>query len=88
MRVTECAESSAPEPDPAYRDFSQPIQERVNDLVARMTLKEKVSQMVYDTPAIERLDVPKYNCWRLALCAGGIRSVTPWIRRARRSKTL
>ena len=59
--------SSQPIPRPAYQDSSLPIQERVNDLVSRMALKEKISQMVYDAPAIERLGIPKYNWWNECL---------------------
>ena len=43
------------------------LQERVADLVSRMTLKEKVSQMVFDAPAIERLGIPQYNWWNECL---------------------
>jgi len=32
-----------------------------------MTLEEKVSQMVFDAPAIERLGVPRYNWWNECL---------------------
>ncbi|MCX7682069.1 MAG: glycoside hydrolase family 3 C-terminal domain-containing protein [Anaerolineae bacterium] len=48
---------------PPYKDPGRSIEERVEDLVSRMTLEEKISQMVYDAPAIERLDVPAYNWW-------------------------
>jgi beta-glucosidase len=50
-----------------YKNPSAPIDERVNDLISRMTLEEKVSQMLYDSPAIERLDVPAYNWWNECL---------------------
>ncbi len=63
-----------------YQDPSQPIADRVKDLVSRMTLQEKVSQMVYDAPAIERLDVPKYNWWNECLHGvgrAGIATVFP-----------
>jgi beta-glucosidase len=50
-----------------YQDPAQPVADRVKDLVSRMTLEEKISQMVYDAPAIERLDVPKYNWWNECL---------------------
>lgn len=30
---------------PAYRDYDAPIEDRVNDLLPRMTLEEKVSQL-------------------------------------------
>jgi len=42
-------------------------QERAADLVSRMTLAEKVSQMVHDAPAIERLGIPAYNWWNECL---------------------
>ncbi|MFH1195135.1 MAG: glycoside hydrolase family 3 C-terminal domain-containing protein [bacterium] len=56
------------------------IEERVNDLVSRMTLEEKVSQMVYNSPAIERLGIPEYNWWNEALhgvARNGIATVFP-----------
>ncbi len=39
------------------------IEERVDDLVGRMTLEEKVAQMGNEAPSIERLGVPEYNWW-------------------------
>ena len=50
-----------------YLDPDLPLEERVSDLVARMTLDEKVSQMLYNAPAIERLGIPEYNWWNEAL---------------------
>ncbi|MGD8623938.1 MAG: glycoside hydrolase family 3 C-terminal domain-containing protein [Anaerolineae bacterium] len=50
-----------------YKETSSPIKERVADLVSRMTLEEKISQMVFDAPAIERLGVPAYNWWNECL---------------------
>lgn len=47
---------------PLYKDSDSPIKDRVQDLVSKMTLEEKISQMVFNAPAIERLDIPKY-CW-------------------------
>jgi beta-glucosidase len=43
------------------------IEERVNDLASRLTLREKISQMVYNAPAIERLGIPEYNWWNECL---------------------
>lgn len=48
-------------PDYPFRDTSLPIEQRVEDLVSRLTLEEKVSQMVNNTPAIDRLGIPAYD---------------------------
>ncbi|GAB4529588.1 MAG: glycoside hydrolase family 3 protein [Anaerolineae bacterium] len=50
-----------------YKEPSLPIEERVTSLVSQMTLEEKVSQMVFDAPAIERLGIPQYNWWNEGL---------------------
>lgn len=46
-----------------FLDPDLSTEQRVDDLVSRMTLDEKISQMVNDAPAIERLGVPRYNWW-------------------------
>lgn len=43
------------------------FRERAAALVAQMTLEEKVSQTLYNAPAIERLGIPAYNWWNEAL---------------------
>jgi len=50
-----------------YLNPDLPLGRRVDDLVSRMTLEEKVSQMQDVAPAIERLGVPQYNWWNEAL---------------------
>ena len=50
-----------------FQDPSLPIEQRVNDLVSRMTLEEKVLQMQHTAPAIPRLGVPSYDWWNEAL---------------------
>ncbi len=50
-----------------FQDRSLNIEARVNDLVARMTLEEKVAQMLNAAPAIPRLGVPAYNWWSESL---------------------
>jgi len=52
---------------PVYLDPSCSFEERAKDLVSRMTIEEKVSQMLHTAPAIERLGVPAYNWWNEAL---------------------
>lgn len=53
--------------DPIYMDTSYSFEERAADLVSRMTLEEKVSQLGKDAPAIERLGVAKYGWWKECL---------------------
>ena len=50
-----------------FQNPSLTVDERVNDLVSRMTLDEKVKQMLYAAPAIPRLGIPAYNWWGEAL---------------------
>lgn len=65
----------------AFRSFSQttdkksfpffnenlPTEQRVNDLVSRLTLEEKVAQMLNHAPAVERLHIPAYDWWNETL---------------------
>ena len=44
-----------------YLDPACPIEERVEDLLSRMTLREKIAVMIETSPANERLGIPKYN---------------------------
>lgn len=43
------------------------LEQRVNDIVSRLTLEEKVNQMLNSTPAIERLGIPAYDWWNECL---------------------
>jgi beta-glucosidase len=52
---------------PLYKDSSAALDRRVEDLLSRMTLEEKISQLMNDSPAIERLDIPRYNWWNESL---------------------
>ena len=53
--------------NPVYLDPSQPIEVRVDDLIGKMTLEEKASQLVNQARAIPRLNVPAYDWWSEAL---------------------
>lgn len=44
-----------------------PLEERVNDLVFRLSVQEKIDQLLYEDPAIEMLRIPKYNWWNECL---------------------
>ncbi len=50
-----------------YMNPALPIDQRVNDLIGRMTLEEKVSQMRDHAAPIPRLGVPKYDWWNEGL---------------------
>jgi beta-glucosidase len=50
-----------------YLDPNKPTRERVKDLVSKLTLEEKVLQMMHASPAIPRLNIPAYNWWNEAL---------------------
>ena len=50
-----------------YLNPSLPVEQRVNDLVSRMTLEEKVAQMRDHATPIPRLGVPKYDWWNEGL---------------------
>ncbi len=52
---------------PAYRNEGLSFAERARDLVSRMTLEEKVSQMLHTASAIPRLGVPPFHWWNEAL---------------------
>ena len=50
-----------------YMNPALPVDQRVKDLIGRMTLEEKVQQMRDHAPAIPRLGVPKYDWWNEGL---------------------
>jgi beta-glucosidase len=65
---------------PIYLDTSFSFEKRATDLVARMTLEEKVAQLQNATPAIPRLQIPSYDWWNEGLhgmARAGIATVFP-----------
>lgn len=70
---------AAPQPE-IWKDAGAAMEERANDLLSRMTLEEKVSQMMNDSPAIPRLNIPAYNWWNESLhgvARAGLATVFP-----------
>jgi beta-glucosidase len=51
----------------AFKNPNLTTEQRVDDLVSRMTIDEKISQLMDSSPAIERLGVPEYNWWNESL---------------------
>jgi beta-glucosidase len=45
-----------------FRRADAPLNDRVNDLLHTLTLSEKISLLGYNSPAIDRLQIPAYNC--------------------------
>lgn len=52
---------------PKYLDESLSFEERARDLISRMTVREKASQMIHKSCAIPHLMIPTYNWWNEAL---------------------
>ena len=48
---------------PAYLNTALPAEQRTADLVHRMTVEEKVSQLVNQSRAVPRLNIPAYDWW-------------------------
>jgi len=55
------------QPTVKYKNQKLSIDERAQDLVAKMTLDEKISLLGYNSAAIPRLGIPAYNWWNEAL---------------------
>lgn len=65
---------------PAWKDTSLPFAERAADLVSRLTLEEKIGQMLNASPAIPRLGIPAYDWWNECLhgvARAGVATVFP-----------
>lgn len=63
-----------------FLDPSLPLDERLNDLVSRMTLTEKIFEMLHEAPGVERLGIPTYNWWNEGLhgvARAGLATVFP-----------
>lgn len=56
-----------PETKALYLDPAQPLDKRIDDLISRMNVQEKVSQMLHESPAIPRLGVAAYSWWNEGL---------------------
>jgi beta-glucosidase len=50
-------------PHPAYLNPTLPVNERVQDLLARLTLTEKLGQFIHAVDGIPRLGIAPYNFW-------------------------
>jgi beta-glucosidase len=76
------AASSTPPGAPAalYADERESFERRAADLVSRLSLEEKIAQLMHDAPAVERLGIPAYNWCNEALhgvARAGLATVFP-----------
>ena len=65
---------------PVFMDPDSPIEDRVNDLLKRLTLTQKMSQMLYQSSAVSELGIPEYNWWNECLhgvARAGVATVFP-----------
>ncbi|MEJ2076446.1 MAG: glycoside hydrolase family 3 C-terminal domain-containing protein [Acidobacteriota bacterium] len=63
-----------------FQNPDLPLEQRLDDLMSRLTMEEKVAQTVYDAPAIPRLGIPSYNWWSECLhgvARAGLATVFP-----------
>jgi beta-glucosidase len=70
-----CGGAAAAEEAPLYLNPAQPVDKRVDDLIARMTLKEKALVLYHNAPAIDRLRIPAWGGWNQ--CLHGVWSKQP-----------
>ncbi len=63
-------------PKAAYLDTGLPPEQRAADLVRRMTLEEKATQLVNQARAIPRLSVPAYDWWSESLHGVAVNGTT------------
>ncbi|MBV8630030.1 MAG: glycoside hydrolase family 3 C-terminal domain-containing protein [Silvibacterium sp.] len=59
--------SAQKQSDIPWTDPSLPLDKRIDALIKRMTLEQKVSQMRDHSPAIPSLGIPKYDWWNEGL---------------------
>nr|XP_043608216.1 beta-xylosidase/alpha-L-arabinofuranosidase 2-like [Erigeron canadensis] len=59
----------------SFCDSSLPIETRVNDLISRLTLEEKINNLVSNASGVPRLGIPGYKWWSEAL--HGVSNVGP-----------
>jgi len=65
---------------PLYLNPAAPREARVEDLLARMTLEEKLAQLLHHAAAVPRLGIPEYDWWSEALhgvARNGLATVFP-----------
>ncbi len=63
-----------------FQDPDPPLDERLDDLIGRLTIEEKAAQMLHQAPAVPRVGLPAHNYWNECLhgvARAGIATVFP-----------
>ncbi|MBQ1408558.1 MAG: glycoside hydrolase family 3 protein, partial [Bacteroidales bacterium] len=63
-----------------FQDTTLPVETRIDDLISRLTLEEKIGFLEHQNPAVERLGIKPYSWWNEALhgvARNGIATVYP-----------
>lgn len=71
---------NAQSPEYPFRDSNLPKEQRIDDLLGRLTLEEKIAMMQNGSKGVERLGIPDYNWWNEALhgvARAGVSTVFP-----------
>jgi beta-glucosidase len=67
LAIFSTLESSPQETAYPFQDQGLSLERRIDDMITRMTTEEKISQLLYNSPAIERLGIAEYNWWNECL---------------------
>jgi beta-glucosidase len=58
---------ASPDASSVYLNPNAPLEDRVQDLISKMTLQEKAAELCHFTPANERLHIPAWGGWNQGL---------------------
>jgi len=67
IALSGCKKSSVGTTKYPFQNPELSVEERVEDIISRLTLEEKVAQMMNSTPSIDSLGIPRYDWWNEAL---------------------
>ena len=65
--VSGCSDKKSETVSYKFQDHTLPVDERVEDLVSRLTTEEKLNQLFNEAPSIDSLGIPSYNWWNECL---------------------
>jgi len=65
--VLRADDAASPDPSSVYLNPNAPLDDRVKDLISKMTLPEKAAELCHFTPANERLHIPAWGGWNQGL---------------------